>query len=1018
MADNSRPALGSITTGDLSNVQDVVIGNNIRLTRNTNLIQPAAVPHFFHQLPPPPANFTGREELINQLCNDFQTHKGKAITGLIGMGGIGKTALGLVFANQIVNEYPDAQIFLDLKGTTTPLRAMEIMRRVILSFEPTADLEALDETGMADAYRSVLYGKRALLFFDNARSAEQIAPLRPPETCTLLITSRWTLPVAGMQNRRVDLMSEDDSVRLLAELCGRIGSQASELAKACAYLPLALRIAGSFLQVNEEWRIEKYIARLGNRKQRLQTLHKSREDAELTTEPDMLATFELSYAQLAKDDQKYWRTLGVFPGSFDAKAAQAIWGLDEDETVRLLSLLRRYSLLEYDAVSLRYSLHDLLADYACSQMQKEEEQEARFKHASYYKDMLVATDRLYLEGDEKVLVGLRLFDLEWENIRTGYAWVVNTKEKNVSLAKLCMEYSNSGAAILVLRQHPRERISWLDTALSFAREIGDLWGVGKALGNLGNAYRNLGETRKAIDFHEQRLAVARDLGDQRGEGIALGNLANAYLDLGETRKALELYEQDLEISREIGDRRGEGYSLGGEGAAYAALGEARKAIEFHEQFLLISREIGDQWGEGYALSGQGEAYATLGEARKAIEFYEQALVIDREISDRRGEGQDLCSLGNAYADLGEARKAIEFHEKSLVIAREVGDRRGEANAIGGLGIAYLHLSETRKAIEFFEQDLTISHEIGNRRGEATIFNNLGLAYTALDESRRAIEFYERALGIHLEIGNRQGEKITLGNLGNVYKSLGETRKAIEYHEQALVVAREIGDKRNEGIWLNNLGYAYKSLGETCKANECYERYLKITREIGNRRGEAAVLGNLGNAYMDLGETSKAIEYYEQQLVITREIVDRQWEEITLGNLGNGYLDLGEIRKAIEYYEQTLIVAREIGDRQNEDAALGNLGNAYMDLGETSKAIEYYEHQLIITREIGDLPGEGNALYNMSLALYNLNEKNRAVELATQARAIYEAIESPTAERACNTLKEWGTLPDDKSMENS
>ncbi len=63
----------------------------------------------------------------------------------------------------------------------------------------------------------------------------------------------------------------------------------------------------------------------------------------------------------------------------------------------------------------------------------------------------------------------------------------------------------------------------------------------------------------------------------------MGNLGNAYADLGEVRKAIEYHEQALVIDREIGDRRGEGADLGNLGLAYAALGEVRKAIEYFEQ---------------------------------------------------------------------------------------------------------------------------------------------------------------------------------------------------------------------------------------------------------------------------------------------------------------------------------------------------------------------------------------------------------------------------------------------------
>jgi hypothetical protein len=79
-----------------------------------------------HQLRQPPADFTGRTKLIDELLEDFKKSKGATISGLTGMGGIGKTALGLKVAHKIADNYKDAQIFLDLKGTTEPLTALDI----------------------------------------------------------------------------------------------------------------------------------------------------------------------------------------------------------------------------------------------------------------------------------------------------------------------------------------------------------------------------------------------------------------------------------------------------------------------------------------------------------------------------------------------------------------------------------------------------------------------------------------------------------------------------------------------------------------------------------------------------------------------------------------------------------------------------------------------------------------------------------------------------------------------------
>jgi tetratricopeptide (TPR) repeat protein len=84
-----------------------------------------------------------------------------------------------------------------------------------------------------------------------------------------------------------------------------------------------------------------------------------------------------------------------------------------------------------------------------------------------------------------------------------------------------------------------------------AREIGDRRGEGNALGNLGIAYADLGETGRAIEYYEHRLLIAREVGDRGGEGQALGNLGNAYADLGETRRGIKFLRAALEICEAI-----------------------------------------------------------------------------------------------------------------------------------------------------------------------------------------------------------------------------------------------------------------------------------------------------------------------------------------------------------------------------------------------------------------------------------------------------------------------------------
>ena len=171
--------------------------------------------------------------------------------------------------------------------------------------------------------------------------------------------------------------------------------------------------------------------------------------------------------------------------------------------------------------------------------------------------------------------------------------------------------------------------------------------------------------------------LPRDRGP-KGRRNRLGNLGNAYADLGETRKAIEYYEQALTIAREIGDRRGEGSRPGQPGQCLRRPGrdsQGHRVLRAGPGHL--PRDRGPKGRRRSTWATWALAYADLGETRKAIEYYEQALTISREIGDRRGEGADLGNLGLAYADLGETRKAIEYYEQALAIAREIGDKQNE-----------------------------------------------------------------------------------------------------------------------------------------------------------------------------------------------------------------------------------------------------------------------------------------------------------------------------------------------------
>jgi tetratricopeptide (TPR) repeat protein len=617
-----------------------------------------------HQLRAPVGDFVGREKEIAELLATLRSGASAAISAISGMGGIGKTELAFYVAERLRDVYADAQLVVDMRGTEDPPRdpadALASCIRAFVGLEISLPDDIQELTRI---YRSVLEGKRALILLDNAFNSAQTRPLLPPAGSALLVTSRETIALAGMKRVTLEQLSHTEARELLRGIVARVPEDmADRICFLCGYLPLAIRAAGSLLDVTADLAPNVYAEQLQDERRRLELI--GAEGVDLGVE----ASFGLSYARLAPDAARVFRQLAAFPTTFDAAAEEAVC---EDPGHKHLSELLRRNLVRYNEETQRYSLHDLARLFADSRMSDDEGRATHMRHAEHYLTVLRECHTLYLKGGDAIKSGLALFDIERRNIEAGQEWACRHSSRDEAAARLCNEYPLVGGFVLLLRQHPRERILWLEAALASARQLKDRAYEGRHLGNLGIVYSTLGEARRSIEFHEQDLAIEREIGDRRAEGYALGNLGLAYAILGDTRHAIEFYEQRLAIAREISDRRGEGNVLGNLGNAYTALGEARRSIEFHEQALVISREMGDRLAEGLDLGNLGVAYASLGEIRHAIEFFEQRLTIARAIGDRLGEGNMLFNIGLALDELNDRARAIAHVKTALEIFEQI-----------------------------------------------------------------------------------------------------------------------------------------------------------------------------------------------------------------------------------------------------------------------------------------------------------------------------------------------------------
>jgi len=613
-------------------------------------------------------DFSGRTREAKLLVQAMSTARdGSApITIVRGMGGIGKTELAYVVANQLLELFPDAQLLIELRGASregqSPVLALQ---QVIRAFEPESVLSE-DIAELTARYRSLLSERRVLIFADDAGSVEQVRPLLPPPGSCLLITSRLRLMLPGAFVMDLGVLPPASAEQLLVDICSDISELAPKLAQRCGFLPLALRVIASIMASLPAYRIEGYLKRLDDERYRLHAM-KHPEDASLDVEAVLLLSFEaldpLAKVALAQ--------LTVFAGSFDHAAAHAVLIQPSDERPldETLDVIYRRNLLDWDKTTRRHVLHDLVRDFASHYLADAEA--VRLRHARYYTQIALQTQALYLNGGTSVSHALVLFDQERSNIDVAWEWA-SRQPYTSEIDELLMTFSQATIHIGNLRYNKRrERIPQLEQAIAAAQRSSNHLIEGSLLGYLGMAYGDLGESRRAIAIHEQSLSIMRAIGDQRGTARVLGNLGLALTRVGSAMQAVLHHEEQLTVMRMLGDARGEGYALSGLGDAYASLGQLKMAVTYYEQHLAIARRIEHWRGEGSALSSLANAFTRLGDIRQAITYYEQYLVIAYRLGDRHGIAINSWRLGELIEQEGDLVRAISLMEPLVVYYQEL-----------------------------------------------------------------------------------------------------------------------------------------------------------------------------------------------------------------------------------------------------------------------------------------------------------------------------------------------------------
>ncbi|MBP2708439.1 tetratricopeptide repeat protein [Microbispora sp. RL4-1S] len=745
------------------------------------------------QLPANPRYFVGREDELRALAG-FTTGGETAarIVVIDGLPGVGKTALALHWAHRIAGDYPDGQLYLDLRGydeEQPPLRPADALATLLRSLHVPPQQLPTEPGELAALFRSLTSGRRVLLVLDNAAGAGQVRPLLPgSDTCLVVVTSRTRLIGLAAQDAAAVLsarpLTSAGSTALLRAVLGgerleREPQAARSLVELCAGLPLALRIVAANISVTAGRDLAGAVAELG-------TADRITAFATDDESPAIQRAFDMSYRVLDDAARGLFRALGLLVGrDFTARHAAVLMDLPEDRTRESLCRLQAASMVEQHTEG-RYRLHDLLRLFALQRL-RAEEPPAR---------AAAARDRLlnwYLDTSRAAASALRRRDAaprEAEDAAPAVTAGNSRDAGNAANAAAAREEARSAASDALL-WFELERANLLSTVHDCATHgpYETAWRITSAMRGY---FRVRPYGRDWLAAAEAGLTAAERDGDHMALASMHLSMADARQHAGHDDAALHHDAQALRLGKLIGWREGQAAALGGLGRTCWVLGRLDEALTHLGDALTIYHDLADPVGEAVTLGSLGRTHHDRGDLGQAIERYRRAL----DLSTRHGSpiGEALVSfyLGVAHLDLAELPEAEREFVHSLTVARA--NRLDHVTMLASAYLAAVHarLGRPSTAMIWLDRASAGLREVADRRIESECRNAIGLAAHHCDDHEPALLHYEAALVAAEQVGYQRGRVHALLGLGFTHLAAGRSAMALPPLTRARRIAAESG----------------------------------------------------------------------------------------------------------------------------------------------------------------------------------------------------------------------------------
>ncbi|MFI1519544.1 AfsR/SARP family transcriptional regulator [Kitasatospora cineracea] len=639
------------------------------------------------QLPSPAAHFVGRQEQLEALRRALLAGSDRTAVAVVsGMAGVGKSALAVRCADGLRAEFPDGQLFLNLRGATpglAPLTAHAALTALLLGLGTAPGAIPEDTGGAAALVRTALAGTRTLLVLDDAADPAQVRPLLPATPgCAVLVTGRTPMHTLDHAlHLRLDALSERDSIALVERTAGRSTADRSvvaieqadlaRLVRLCGRLPLALRIAGARLAARRTLPVRGLVGRLEEPADRLDEL----ELDDLSIRQSLALTHDSLRASTRRPDLRAADALAAIGAidlpDYSAPLLSAVLRITPAQAGAALDRLVEVALLDEPRPD-RYAPHDLVRDYARELVPDPAERTRHVRAAlGWYLDlstrMALAIDpsahqvrRLPPVDDADRLDRDTAFDLgdaEFGNLSTLVERVAATPWATAAEVSLPVR---ALAPYLRVRRHPESfRLNELVRGLALRDD--DRTALVHALSDMAHVHFVTGRSLQGVELLDQSLALVDDPAHRRS---LLGNRGLLLSNLGRVQEAVASLEESLTLAVQTGDLRSQATVLSALGNLLEA-DDPHLAIAHHQRSVEAGRRSGFGDAVSAGLANIGFAHLRLDDPATALDYFIESTAPSPWVSpwhvvleNRRGQAEALRRLGRLEEALDLVRDLL------------------------------------------------------------------------------------------------------------------------------------------------------------------------------------------------------------------------------------------------------------------------------------------------------------------------------------------------------------------------